>query len=50
MTAADRFVATGAIRSAVQGHEADVLEALKIPWRQGKRNGSVRAPGQAAAR
>ena len=36
MTAVDRFVATAAIRSAIEGLEADVLEALKIPWRQGK--------------
>jgi len=35
MSAADRFVATGDIRTSVKGREIEVLDALNIPWREG---------------
>jgi hypothetical protein len=33
---ADRFVGTTAIREALKGKEAVVLDALNVPWRQGR--------------
>jgi hypothetical protein len=36
MSAADREVATGDIRAAVKGRETEVLDGLRIPWRDGK--------------
>jgi hypothetical protein len=31
-----RFVATKAVRAAARGRETDILDALSIPWRQGR--------------
>jgi DNA primase len=31
----DRFVPTADIRAAIKGHEADLLDALSIRWREG---------------
>jgi hypothetical protein len=31
-----RFVAAKAVHAAVRGHEADILDTLGIPWRQGR--------------
>jgi hypothetical protein len=36
MSAADREVATGDLRAAVEGRETEVLDGLRIPWRDGK--------------
>src|SRR5690242_16498002 len=33
---ADHFVATATIRRAVAGRELDILDALSIPWRDGR--------------
>jgi hypothetical protein len=32
----ERYVDTEDIRAAVMGHEGDVLDAIGIPWREGK--------------
>ena len=36
MTGTNRYVRTADIRAAIKGREADLLNALNIPWRDGK--------------
>jgi hypothetical protein len=44
MTAADRYVATAAIREAVKGREANVLNALGINWTPQGKTKHIRCP------
>jgi hypothetical protein len=44
MTAADRYVATAAIREAVKGREANVLEALGVNWTPRGKTKHIRCP------
>jgi hypothetical protein len=41
----DRFVPTPDIRAAIKGHEADLLDALGIRWREGKPHINCPYPG-----
>jgi hypothetical protein len=36
MSGDERYVRTAEIRAAVKGHERELLDALNIPWREGK--------------
>jgi hypothetical protein len=36
MTAGERYITTLDIRAALSGHETELLDALNIPWRDGK--------------
>ena len=36
MTAGERYVTTAGIRTALIGSETELIDALKIPWRDGR--------------
>src|SRR6476620_8175477 len=36
MTEPVRFVTTVAIRRAISGHETDILDAIGVPWKDGR--------------